>query len=312
MRPGVSSLSLAFLIVGLSGGTLLDDRPARPVTERAGYRVLEADFHVHTRMSDGFLSPFDVVIQADRRGLDALAVTEHNGLLAAYLARWFSQQIGGPTVIIGEEVTTRRFHVIGIGLHETVPWNQPLADILADIHAQGGAAIAAHPVGRFWQAFNPVRERIHAAELMHPIAFREDGSAGWRWEELPRFRQEALDDGFEIGAIGSSDYHFFSPLGLCRTLVFARDDSADAIVEAVRTGRTVVYDRDGRAYGPSELLELLDTEPVEVRSSDYNYAGSGWLDRTTRTLGWLGLLGLLVFRPARWRVIGFRSAAGKC
>ena len=81
----------------------------------------------------------------------------------------------------------------------------------------------------------------------------------------------------------------------------AKDNSADAIVEAVRAGRTIAYDLDGRAYGPPALLEQLEVEPVEVRSSDYNYAGSGWLDRTTRTLGWLGLFGFLVLRPTRWR-----------
>jgi len=85
--------------------------PERPATYRGGYRVLEVDLHAHTRFSDGFLSPFDLVLQARRRGLDALAITEHNILFPAQLGRWFSRLTSGPTILVGEEVTTRRFHV---------------------------------------------------------------------------------------------------------------------------------------------------------------------------------------------------------
>ena len=47
-------------------------------------------------------------------------------------------------------------------------------------------------------------------------------------------------------AIGSSDFHGFGRLGLCRTFVFARDTSAEAILEAIRARRTVVYGRNGQ------------------------------------------------------------------
>ena len=47
--------------------------------------------------------------------------------------------------------------------------------------------------------------------------------------------------------MGSSDFHGLGRLGLCRTFVFARDTSAEAIIEAIRAQRTVVYGREGKA-----------------------------------------------------------------
>src|SRR5688572_22053837 len=87
----------------------------KKVEVRGGYRVLEGDFHVHTRFSDGFLSPFDVVIAAQRKGLHVVGLTEHNMVLPGKLARWFSSLIEGPVILVGQEVTTRDYHLIALG-----------------------------------------------------------------------------------------------------------------------------------------------------------------------------------------------------
>src|SRR4051812_25363930 len=113
----IAWLSLSAL--GFIGGFAFDPTPARPVVMRAGYRVLEADFHAHTTYSDGSLSPIGLVRQAERRGLDVIGITEHNTVLAAKIGRAYSQiaKPNGPIVVVGEEVTTVRFHVIALGLN---------------------------------------------------------------------------------------------------------------------------------------------------------------------------------------------------
>jgi predicted metal-dependent phosphoesterase TrpH len=289
--PGVS---LSLVLAGILGGTALDERPARVASFRAGYRVLEADLHAHTRFSDGFLSPFDLVVQAERRGLDVLAVTEHNIIFPALMARAFATRVGGPTVLIGEEVTSRRFHVHGVGLTRRVDASAPLHEVIAAIHRQGGIAIAAHPVGRFQAAFDAELDDLDAAEVMHPLAFAGRGDS-WKWTEMRDFYERSRASGHALTAIGSSDYHFFSVLGICRTLIFARDDSDEAVKDALRAGRTVVYDLDGRAYGDPAMIAALEREPYTMREQDYGYRGSGTADRAARALGWLGLMGLLLF-----------------
>ena len=293
---------LGLLCIGLLGGVAFDDAPPRRVVTRAGYRVLEADFHVHTRFSDGFLSPFDVVLHARRNGLDAFAVTEHNLVYPAKMARWFSRMVGGPTVIIGEEITTDRFHLIALGVEERVSPYGELDAIVDDVHHQGGLAIAAHPVRRFWAAFDPEVGKLDGAEIMHPLALTARGQgragAGWRWEEMRDFTTRAKEGGYRLTAIGSSDYHFFNGLGVTRTLVFAHDDSAGAILEALREHRTVVRDLEGNLYGDDELVAAMKAQPIAEGEQDENGAERGYrpkemLDRVTRIAGWLGMLALV-------------------
>lgn len=286
----------AAVATGALGGTALDTRHTDPPAHRGEYLVLEADFHAHTRFSDGFLSPLDVVLQARRRGLDVLAITEHNLTFPGQIARWYSQRLDGPIVLVGEEVTTNRFHLHGIGLTRRVDASQSVRDVIADIHAQGGVAIAAHPVRRFWPTFEPVRDRLDGAEVMHPLVFGgASRSAGWRWEEIRQFYVKARADGHPLMAIGSSDYHFFSPLGVCRTLLFTRGQTEADVMEALRARRTVVYDPSGTPYGDPDMIALLERDPYATRVQDYDDHGRGAGDWIVRVVGFLGLLGVVLF-----------------
>lgn len=282
--------------LGLAGGALYDDREVRAPERRGGWLVLEGDFHAHTRFSDGFLSPPELVLHARRRGLHVLAVTEHNLVFPARIARWFARATGAmPVVLVGEEVTTAGYHLHGIGLERAVVPTREVGPVIDAIHAQGGLVIAAHPTRRFWPTMLPVRDRVDGTELMHPIAFQA-ARGGWRWEDLRDYYVGGNRGAHRLTAIGASDYHFFSPLGLCRTLVFAREATEASVMEALRAGRTVVHDRDGRAWGDPAMVALLEREPYREGPRDDGYRARGWLDGALRALGWLGAVGMLVLR----------------
>jgi hypothetical protein len=282
-------LSWCLVAVGVLGGVAFDPRPERPVVRRGGYRVLEGDFHMHTTYSDGTLSPLTLVRQAERRGLDVVGVTEHNTVLASRMARAWSRWTDGPIVVTGEEVTTRAYHLIALGIEHTVVPDRPIDRIVAEIHAQGGVAVGAHPVEHFQPGLAPVRSLLDGVEVMHPIALRA-GSSAWRWRDMLVYYERTTP---HPTAIGSSDYHFASVLGICRTLVFVREPAdAATVVEAIRARRTVVVDRDGELHGDAELIEALRREPYVARSSDYAYRGEGTLDRIARLLGLAGVAGV--------------------
>lgn len=291
------------LAAGLLLGAL-HDRPApRPVEMRAGYRVLAGDFHAHTRFSDGFLAPWDLVLHARRRGLDVVGVTEHNQVFPAKLARAFSRAIGGPTVVVGEEITFRDFHLIALGLDRRIAPDADVATLVDRVHAQGGVAIAAHPAAQFWTAYEAARPRLDGTELMHPVAYASPGSQrGFRWGDMRDFYVRAKVEGLRMAPIGSSDYHAFSPLGLCRTYVFATRDDEGAVVDAIREGRTVVYDLSGKAWGRPDLVAALEASPLAERATppEDGYRARGFLDGVGRILGLLGALALVVVkkRPA--------------
>ncbi|MGH8527007.1 MAG: PHP-associated domain-containing protein [Gammaproteobacteria bacterium] len=125
---------------------------------------------------------------------------------------------------------------------------------------------------------------------MHTVAY----ASGERGKEIRDFYRRAEASGHNLTAVGSSDYHWFNSLGLCRTYVFVRNNDEREILDALRAGRTVVYDAEGTAYGRPELVRLLQEQPIKRDVGDYDYSGSGVIDRVARTCGWLGLIGLVL------------------
>ena len=140
-----------------------------------------------------------------------------------------------------------RYHLLAIGIHETLDWRRPALEAIQAIHQQGGVAIAAHPTTQYWPAFDAAALRIlDGAEVAHPLAFAHEDQGA----ELRAFSSRA-----SLAAIGDSDYHGLGPVGLCRTYIFARDDSEQAILDAIRRHRTVVYS-GARVFGDPELIRL--------------------------------------------------------
>jgi hypothetical protein len=284
-------ISGMLVLLGTIAGTLIESTRNPSSNERGGYEVIEADFHMHSHVGDGMLSPFSLVLQARREGLHAIAITDHNQILGARSARWFSRLIGGPTVLIGEEITAPAFHLIAVGLNERVTWRQSASEAIQEIHRQGGVAIAGHPRRKYWAAYDDLIRELDGAEVMHPVTY----ASGERGKELRDFYRRAEANGRSLTAIGSSDYHWFNSLGLCRTYVFVHNNNEREILDALRAGRTVVYDAEGTEYGRPELVRLLREQPIKRDVADYDYAGSGVIDRVARTCGWFGLLGLVLF-----------------
>lgn len=271
-------LSIVLVVAAITAGTWADRAPARPPQFIGGYRVIVADFHVHTIL----LSAFDVVLEARRRGLDAFALTPHNQTFSARLGHWFAQLVGGPTVIVGEEVRSPNYHLIAAGIDHTVSWNQPAADAIADVHRQGGVAIAAHPDREFWNGYDEAAMRaLDGAEIAHPTAFVR---------ERVRIDMQQFFMRAPLTAIGSSDYHGIVPMGTARTYVFATGASEGAILDALRHHRTVVYDAAGRPYGDPELIRL--SEGQLPKTIEGNAPNRNWLAWASRILGIVGLFAL--------------------
>lgn len=280
------------VLVGLITGVRRDFEPTgaparRPPPTCPTCEVLDVDLHAHTRFSDGFLSPMELVLAAKRRGLDAIAVTEHNVLFPATMAAWFSELVDGPIVLEGQEVTSRDYHLIAVGIRERVVPSRDLRAVVDEVHRQGGVAIAAHPTKRYWPALDGVRDALDGAEVVHPAAFGD--SEAFSWDDMVAFFER--DGQKPLTAVGSSDFHFFGTLGICRTEVLARERSKAAILSALREGATRVRAPDGRVFGRSTAAE-----PAVGVAPPAGYAPLDTFDAIGRALGWLGVLGLMIFR----------------
>src|ERR1041385_7118057 len=105
---------------------------------------------MHTSCSDGWPSPGAVVDHVTMLGgLDVIAVTDHDTIEGALRAReCAARRPDAPHVIVGEEVSSRHGHILGLFLEKRVRPGLSAAATIAAIHDQGGLAVAAHP---FWR-----------------------------------------------------------------------------------------------------------------------------------------------------------------
>jgi predicted metal-dependent phosphoesterase TrpH len=124
----------------------------------AGFKL---DLHNHTAYSlDGLLSPAALLAAAKARGLDFVAVTDHNTVQGALEAMARAKDDPTlPAVIPGIEVSTQGGEVIGLFVQADIPAGLPLAETIGRIRAQGGLVYLPHPCDRLRRGAVRRRER---------------------------------------------------------------------------------------------------------------------------------------------------------
>jgi hypothetical protein len=115
----------------------------------------KADTHMHTTLSDGLMSPEEMVDYiAVHTNLSVIAITDHNTAEGSLIAHDYARRKGLKLeVIIGQEMSTGDGDVVGLFLTSTLPRFETAREAIHAIHAQGGLAIAVHPFSR-WSTFN--------------------------------------------------------------------------------------------------------------------------------------------------------------
>jgi hypothetical protein len=290
------AVALLSVFAGIALGATSNDLPARPAMTYGGYAVLAADFHVHS-FPDG-LPSWEVVREARRRGLEAIALTSHNSLRGWRMwtgAPWTPSETRGVIVLPGEELTSAGYHATIVGLATAIPWRQPVAAAVAAAHAQGAIAILAHPTG------NSLR-RVLDDDGLRSLDGIEVAFSG---VELSRDKKKQSADVYRravamhpgSAAIGSSDFHYFAPIGFCRTFVFAREATPDGILEAVRAGRTAACDGLGATHGPADLASAVAGRCREAAGAPPE--GDTTASRAGTVLALAGLAALVLLGPSR-------------
>ncbi|HDN01715.1 MAG TPA: PHP domain-containing protein, partial [Candidatus Bathyarchaeota archaeon] len=80
--------------------------------------MLKIDMHVHTWYSDSSASVDEVIEAAKRRGLDGVAITDHNVIDGALEAE---RKSDGLIIIPGEEISTLHGELLALGIRKAVP-----------------------------------------------------------------------------------------------------------------------------------------------------------------------------------------------
>jgi predicted metal-dependent phosphoesterase TrpH len=198
-----------------------------------------ADLHLHTSFSDGWPSPEEVVDHVTgETGLDVIAITDHDTIEGALRAAEYSARIDAVTVIVGEEVSSRQGHILGLFLERRVCPGMSAAATVDEIHRQGGVAIAAHPFWRTARMAERFRGPVHgigwlAAELDFDAVEVENSTPGLGLANLLARR---LAEAAGRACTGGSDAHILEAIGKSATIFNGR--SARALRSAIEKGTT--------------------------------------------------------------------------
>jgi len=193
--------------------------------------LLKADLHTHTYFSpDSLTSPEKYVQTCLQRGINCVAVTDHNDIGGALAV----EKLASFRVIIGEEVESSEGEIMGLFLQEKVPAELSPEETVRRIKEQGGLVCIPHPFDRFRgehlaeAALMRVLPQVDIIEALNSrTILRRDN------ERAARFAQE---HGLAMSA--GSDAHSTRELG--RACVEMPDfEGPREFLEALKQGRIV-------------------------------------------------------------------------
>ena len=206
-----------------------------------------ADLHMHTTASDGWPEPCQLVDFARATGLDVIAVTDHDTLDGALRAAEYAARFSKPHVVIGEEVSSRNGHIVGLFVERRIGPGMSAAATVHAIHEQGGLAIAVHP---FWRTMRRNGTRVvHgvgwlAAELDFDAIEVENATPGFYvFNQMAR----RLSVGLGSAEVGGSDAHILDAVG--RAFTEFPGKTPKALRTAIETATTNAGRRRYRAVG---------------------------------------------------------------
>lgn len=243
---------------------------AVPAPIRSGPAWYRGDLHMHDAHSDGSCTSeagkkvpcplFKTVEAARARGLDFIAITDHNTISHFDEMRELAPYFDKMLLIPGREITTFDGHANVFGTTEFIDFRltskhvPTFTDLLNQVERKHGLLSINHPgsptgaecMGCGWSVKNTDFSRVHVIEAVN------GGSLDGRESGIP-FWQKRLNEGFRMTAIGGSDNHnaSYSPehesaIGFPTTVIYADNLSEEDVLKAIRAGHVFVDVRGSR------------------------------------------------------------------
>jgi predicted metal-dependent phosphoesterase TrpH len=185
---------------------------------------VKADLHVHTTYShDSLITPKDLVFYAKKRGLTAVAITDHDTIEGALKIAKEKDFL----IIPGIEVSSRNGHIVGLNLQEPIQKGLSSDETVDKIHEAGGLAVACHPFALFKGSLGKhTNAKFDAIETINASAFP--------FNRCTKKAQE-IADRFGIPCVAGTDAHYGPAIGYAYTLIDA-EPQVDAISKAIAKG----------------------------------------------------------------------------
>jgi hypothetical protein len=259
-----------------------------------GTRWYRGDLHMHTGHSDGSCKsqsgqkvpcPLFLTVQAAAaRGLDFIAITDHNTDSQYADERELQPYFDHLLLIPGREMTTFHGHFNVFGVTQFIDWRVDLNSMLRDARAKGGIASINHAEAPEGEECMGCRWMPPADADMGLFSAVEVINYGEVMFSSAKYWDSQLRAGHRLAAVGGSDNHNAtippgdeSAIGWPVTAVEADELSVPAILDAIRRGRSFVdltasrdktldfeADADGASAKMGGTLHTAHETPIHV------------------------------------------------
>jgi len=179
---------------------------------------LTVELHCHTHHSkDCLLDPVRLLEICRKKGIDRVAITDHNTIEGAVAA----SRLDPGRVIIGEEIMTTQGELLGYFMKEWVPPNLSPHETITRLRDQGAVISVSHPFDSMrpgsWQeeTLREILDRVDAIEVFNARS----------WTSAANRKATAL--AHEAGVLGTagSDAHASFEVGRALMSLPIFDDS---------------------------------------------------------------------------------------
>ena len=192
--------------------------------------MIKLDLHIHSQYSeDAIGSPKDIIKSLKKKGLQGMAITDHNtvegGLKAAKIApKDF-------IVIPGIEISTADGHMLALNVEKNIARNLSIQETVEKILDQGGTPIVPHLFrnmsGIKKEKLKTIHQKINTIEVFNACSMPKTNL------KIAKIAKE-----FNLGGTGGSDSHDPAYAGYAYTVVDTTDINADTVLSEINKKKT--------------------------------------------------------------------------
>jgi predicted metal-dependent phosphoesterase TrpH len=201
--------------------------------------AMRFDLHIHSNhSSDCALKVDDILKQAVKRGLDGIAICDHNTVDGSLLGKRRAKELNLPLLVLpAMEVSTTGGHLIILGIKENIQPELSPQETIMIAHQKGALVVAAHP--------------FKARSISNVGGLDVDAIETFNSRCIFGENKKAKEMMLALGKpeVGGSDSHMLATIGLGYTEIEA-DQSDKAVLSAIKAGRT----RSGGEVAPLYVI----------------------------------------------------------
>lgn len=201
-----------------------------------GFGDLFFDFHIHSKYSyDSLSSPKKIYKMALKKGLDGIAITDHNTIRGGLEA---SKLDGSLYVVIGSEIKTEKGDIIGLFLNDEIK-SRDFSGVVEEIKGQDGLIVLPHP---FKKDGRVSRDLLDKVDLIETFNGKLSPKQNVKAQELAEKENKPV--------IGGSDAHLAGSIGTVKTVLNFSDPIKDfeEIKKLLLTGDSSVLGEESPRY----------------------------------------------------------------